>query len=369
MGESQQNDRNILIISPEPWDGHFVSKHHYAVVLAMQGCNVYFLDPPAADLSSPAIKQTQYKNLWSVSGPVVARGLRFYPAWLRRLTEAKWLQRLEAQIGKTFSTIWLFENSRFFDLGFAGRRTKIYHQVDLNQNFHVKQAALSADVCFCTTDYIKNEILPYNADVYKIHHAVADANEVMALTPEQVARYAPDRVNAAYVGNLKMAYLDVQLLAGTVKKFPQVLFHFVGTCRRDEPLYRALKDVKNVWWWGRVDSRQILPVLEQCDILLLTYQKAHYHDQASPHKVMEYLASGKVTVATYTDEYKDKPGLLEMVYEPEAYADKFGEVMSNLDHYNSNTTQNERKAFAKNNTYSKQLDRILTILNRHHLKF
>jgi len=358
---------NILIISPEPWDGHFVSKHHYAQTLAEAGYGVYFLDPPDANATVMQVKKTDRENLWQVTGPVVARGLRFYPTFLRRLMEARWLKRLEKRIGGTISTVWLFENSRFFDLGFAGSRTKIYHQVDLNQHFHVRQAASSADICFCTTDYIKNEILPYNKNVHKIHHAVSASGASVALTAQQESRFASDRINAAYVGNLNMAYLDVELLAGTVKKFPQVLFHFVGTCRENEPLYLALKDAENVTWWGRVDSRQILPILVRCDVLLLTYQKAHYHDQASPHKVMEYLASGKVTVATYTDEYKDKRHLLEMVDEPEAYADRFDEVIGHLAEYDSDENQHERIAFAKDNTYTIQLKRIMSYMDRHDL--
>ena len=70
--------------------------------------------------------------------------------------------------------VWLFENSRFFDLAFAGERLKIYHQVDLNQNFNPKTAAATADICFCSSDRIKERILPFNALVHKIHHGLPE---------------------------------------------------------------------------------------------------------------------------------------------------------------------------------------------------
>ena len=74
----------------------------------------------------------------------IVKGLRFYPKKIRNFTEKKWLEKLEDKIGQRFTTVWLFENSRFYDMSFAERRLKIYHQVDLNQNFHVREAASSS---------------------------------------------------------------------------------------------------------------------------------------------------------------------------------------------------------------------------------
>ena len=51
---------SILIISPEAWNGHFVSKHHYAVSLANRGYKVYFLNPPSNLLSEINISSTKY---------------------------------------------------------------------------------------------------------------------------------------------------------------------------------------------------------------------------------------------------------------------------------------------------------------------
>ena len=73
---------------------------------------------------------------------------------------------------------------------------------------------------------------------------------------------------------------------------------------------------------------------------------------------MEYLASGKVTVSTYTDEYKDKRDLLEMVDDSKEYVRKFEKVIENLDFYNSDEKQEERITFAKNNSYEKQFEKI-----------
>ncbi|MHC3994930.1 glycosyltransferase [Thiomicrolovo sp. ZZH C-3] len=362
----------ILIISPEPWKGHFVSKHHYAVNLAARGYGVYFLNPPDGSLSGVRIEKTNYANLWEVSGPMVAKGLRFYPVAVRRWLEARWLKELEKKVGREFSAIWLFENSRFYDMRFGGDRLKIYHQVDLNQDFHVVAASVSADICFANTDVILHKILPYNGRVYKIHHGVSMPSEPIPLTEEQEKHFSENGINAVYVGNLDIPYLDLELLCELVQTFPAIRFHFVGKYSDDGSLYRQCKDYENISWWGAVKSEMIPSILLHCDIQLLTYSvKSDWEKKqmASPHKLMEYLSSGKVVVATYTDEYKDKPGLLEMVDGPDAFIEKFRDVVSNIDDYNSITKQSVRRAFAQNNTYPKQLDRIITILNKHNMKF
>jgi len=357
--------KQVLIISPEPWNGHFVSKHHYAVTLAETSSQVYFLSPPDSSILKPEIKPTKYRNLWEIKAPKVAKGLRFYPSFVKRSIEKQWLNKLERNIGSKFTTIWLFENSRFYDLKFAQDKLKIYHQVDLNQNFHEITAASTADLVLCTTDYIKEVLEPHCKHIYKQHHAVACYNETKL--SNKYTDLADNKINAAYIGNLKMSYLDVDLLTNVVKAFSHVTFHFVGTCNKNEPLYLACTGLDNVKWWGRVDSSEIPSILNSADVLLLTYQAAHFHDQASPHKVMEYLASGKVTVATYTDEYKDKRELLEMVDKNSDYITKFDEVVNNLVQYNSKENKSLRKSFANAHTYSKQLDKVISYLKTHKL--
>lgn len=368
-GFKLNNNSQILIISPEPWNGHFVSKHHYAITLASQGYKVYFLSPPNNNLKNIKISQTKYHNLWNIDAPQVTKGLRFYPKKLRNFIEQKWLKSLEKQIGSPFSTVWLFENSRFYDMNFAEGRLKIYHQVDSNQNFHIKEAASSAGICFCTTDFIKRDLLPYNQKVFKISHGVNFVTEKTSLSNEQKEIFKQDTINVAYIGNLDMIYINKQILCELIQKYANIIFHFVGSYSQKGALYQICKDMNNVIWWGRVESALIPNVLEKIDINLLLYRAEEYREQlANPHKILEYLHSGKVTVATYTDEYKDKRHLLEMVDNSNAYIQKFEEVINNLDFYNSKERQQERISFAKSNSYKKQLEKIVSLIQKNNLK-
>ncbi len=358
----------ILIISPESWSAHSVSKHHYAITLASQNNQVYFLNPPDENISDIEIKQTKYKNLSTITDKRVAKGLRFYPKFLREIIIKRWLEKVEKIIKDKFDIIWLFENSRFYDMGFAGDRLKIYHQVDLNQNFHVAEASLSADICFGTTDYIIKEIVKYNKKAYKIHHGVALSDTTKKLSKEQKERFRDKEINVTYIGNLGMKYIDVELLANVVNSFPDIQFQFVGGYRDSDPLYKLCKSVTNIVWWGKVESELIPSILSLSNVVLVSYQTKHSIDQASPHKIMEYLASGKVVVSTYTDEYKDKRELLEMVDNSKDYLYRFESVINNLDFYNSKENQKVRVAFAQNHSYPHQLKKIMNLIDENNLR-
>jgi len=361
----------ILIISPEPWDGHFVSKHHYAVTIASQGDDVYFLNPPDNSLKNINVKKTKYENLWEVSAPQVAKGLRFYPKFLRNHIEKKWLKSLEDRIGKSFTSIWLFENSRFYDMDFAGERTKIYHQVDLNQNFHLKEASVSADVCFCTTDFIKNELSQFTDNVHKLHHGVTLNTKAQQLIKEEEHYFTLQSINVVYIGNLDISFFDKELFTALVRSFPNIMFHLVGTYSQNKALFSTCKQYKNIKWWGRQESLKIPTILALSDIQILIYKSQNEEDTkqlASPHKMMEYFASGKVTVATYTDEYKDKRELLEMVDNSSDFLTKFGQVVNDLSSYNSEEKQKIRRDFAKEHSYEKQLAKIVGYLKQYNLE-
>ena len=115
------------------------------------------------------------------------------------------------------------------------------------------------------------------------------------------------KVRATYVGNLDILYLDNDLLKDLVEKFQNVEFILVGAYKSEGKTFVQLSSFPNVKFVGKVPSERIKDFLSESDILLLCYRPDSYREQfASPHKMMEYLASGKVVVATYTDECKNK---------------------------------------------------------------
>lgn len=363
----------ILIISPEPWEGHAVSKHHYAREMVARGHDVLFLDPPTGRMGSIALRTVALPNLEGrlrvVQGGPVMRGLGRLPQGLRCWLEARWLARLERKARTRVAVVWLFENSRFYDMGFAGTRLKIYHQVDLNQDLHAARAAASADAVLCTTRAIADQLRPHHPAVLKLHHGVQVAPpQATGQAPTQLPTQLPtpgplllegQGPHAMYVGNLDIAYLDVPLMVQVIGAHPDVTFHLVGGYHEAGALFQALGKASNLRWWGRRPAAEIPNLLAQADILMLTYLAQQFRDQlASPHKVMEYLAAGPVCVATWTDEYANRRDLLEMVETASEYSARFAAVLADLPKYNSAAARAHRMAFAQDHTYRAQVDRI-----------
>lgn len=357
----------VLLISPEAWEAHAVSKHHYARTLASQGHRVLFLGPPEPARRRLTLEPIpEHPGVELVRAPRVAPGLQRMPGALRRWLEHRWLCRVEQQAGCRVEVIWLFENSRFFDLRFAGSRLKIYHQVDLNQSFHPAIAAQTADICFCTSELIRQLLLPHGERIYIIQHGTAAAASCAVAEVHQ-AYLRGSQPKAAYVGNLAIPYLDWDLLVTVVTSHPQVQFHLIGGFNPQSEPYRRLRQSENVTWWGQVDSAAIPAILEQMDILLLCYSQNYQEQVSNPHKLMEYMASGRTVVSTYTAEYAAHQHLLAM---SEAgcnagFPELFASVLSHLTVYNSPERMAARRAFAADHSYPRQLERIQTLLLQH----
>ena len=349
----------ILLISPEPWDGHFVSKHHYALEVAQRGHDVLFHGPPERGPMRLETVVRPEATLQILRAPSVAPGLRFLANSLRQRLEARWLQNVERLAGKVIDLVWLFENSRFFDMRYAGDRVKIYHQVDLNQDFHPEVAARTADHVLCSSDVIKERLSTVRSDAQVIHHGVQSN---LFDPSSEAGLFANGKVNCVYAGNLSMQYLDRDLLLRCLWAYPNVSFHFFGGFSTDDEFQGHLADHPNVHLHGKVDARRMLPILSNADILMVTYHKAHFRDQSNPHKMMEYMMSGKVTVATYTSEYQRVSDLVAMCPPDGDYVELLGKVIDDIQTWNAPELMNRRKAFAADNTYARQLDRIAAVL-------
>jgi hypothetical protein len=99
------------------------------------------------------------------------------------------------------------------------------------------------------------------------------------------------------------------------------------------------------------------------DIFLLCYSgDKNVAEMANPHKMLEYLSTGKAVVSHYVDEYIGYPDLIEMVESNRELPVKFKEVVRKIEYYNSPIKSEARKVFAFQNTYMKQLDRIENLI-------
>lgn len=360
--------RSILLISPEPWDHIFVSKHHYAVNLAERGNRVYYLGPPSKEW---VLAKTGLENVFLLRYTGFPKGIRYYPSFLQQLIFLYVFKRLELTCSAQFDVVWSFDNSVFFDFSFLPASTlKISHIVDFNQNFQTRRAATTADLCLCTTERIKVNLKRFNLNTFKIGHGF---NTRASLKAEVLVRRRHQRLIAVYAGNLSIPYIDWSLLWQVVERNPDVDFIFLGpnstALPEDSSMSIAKRKVlkrSNTTFPGKVDFSELEGYYQLSDVLLVAYMERYQDGQvANPHKMMEYLGSGKVIVATKTSEYEGLYPHIVMSERNSEWPQLFQKVKEQLEYYNSIELQDRRVAIARANTYEKQIEKIESlIINR-----
>ena len=359
--------KKILLISPESWGKSFVSKHHYAVELAKKGNIVYFLNPPSHTNSVIKI----HENLFLIDYKIRTRGLAKLPKFLSAFFIKKDVKFLEKLSGVVFSIIWNFDSSRFFNLSLIKNKTKICHIVDMAENINRDLLAKTSDICFCTSDFIKQELLPFNKNVHKIHHGY----QIQKDNYELDETFDPQKLQVGYVGNLTRDCMDWITIFKLINQNPNIQFNFIGSYKAsnlsrkniENNIFEKLIGLKNVTLLGQKESFLIPSYLKKFNVLFTIYKMDNLDDvkqHSNLHKTMEYLGSGKTIITSYVDEYKDKKYLMEMVLKNSDIPALFNKITNNIDSYNSVEKQKERIQFSFDHSYSKQTNKILHLIQK-----
>jgi glycosyltransferase involved in cell wall biosynthesis len=358
-------NRTIFLISPEAWDFIFVSKHHYAIELAARGNKVFFINPPKLDVPggmiiSPVPGQT---GLHVVDYRTPVRGVRFLPTFLMRWVDRRLLNKVERLANVRFDVIWSFENSRFFDLRFAGKEvTKIYFQVDEDQAFHPVTASRTADCVLAINHQILDMIGPNNKRSYLIPHSFQgnlSEESAKVLSGEYTYTRSAGPLKAYYVGNLDHGHIDIDLFEKLIAQNTEVNFKLVGPYDHSKAFYNRISRFPNVVFEGKVPFQKIPDLLSESDVLIIVYDDRFTQ---SSHKLLEYLASGKAIVSTYMKEYDVENPLIFMGRDPIEYLQIFQQVISQIENKNASDLMSRRIRFALDHTYARQLDRIESMI-------
>jgi glycosyltransferase involved in cell wall biosynthesis len=304
-------------------------------------------------------------NVHSVQYTGFPKGLRYFPGFLQRYFIKRKFDELQMLCGVDFDIVWSFDNSVFFNFSALPKRVlKISHIVDLNQNFQTGLAAATADVCFCTTDQIRTRLMNFSSNVHKINHGFnAGALEAPTMTLP-----GDSRKKVLYAGNLAMPYIDWSIISIVVRDNPETDFIFVGPDAEgqgdENAIKLAVRESKNAYFIGRVSADSLQGYYRSADVLMVAYQERYHDDQANPHKMMEYLGSGKAVVATFTGEYLElhEKGLISMSKSNRDFPGNVAEVLGNLEHWNADARQALRRQWALDNAYDNQLERIQRLL-------
>lgn len=371
--------RKILILSPQSWGNIFTSKHNYAIEFAAQGNEVYFLNPPSDfywNFSSKLeVKNCEYKNLNIVSHKL------FFPYILKFKAVEIFHYLIKFHLKKILKRLGDIDLIISFELGnlyplkfFQNIDVKVFFPVDEPLNSQAILAAQGATHIMTITKEILDKYSACKVPKLLLNHGVAECffNAVL-----KVKLSVNLRIGLS--GNFFRTDIDRITLLKILKANYSCQFEFFGAYSTDQSnvdgrldrdtliFLDELAKQPNAVMHGPLIPIELSKMLQQMDAFLICYDINKDQSKGTNyHKIMEYLATGKVIISNNVTAYQNKR-LIEM---PESRCDNgelpnlFSTVIANLDYYNSEVKMQERIKFAKSNLYSEIINsQILPFVN------
>lgn len=376
--------KTILIVSPQDWGKMFLSKHHYALELARAGNTVFFLNPPDTNnqlpYSSVSIENNGlHPNLFLINHrlyfPYI---IKFRSLFVFQLLMGPHLRKILKKIGKPVDLVWSFDIGNLYPFKwFPSKSLKIFHPVDEPLRAEAIDAATGANIIFSVTREILNKYSKNKVRKEFINHGVSA--DFLSVLDKNISDQSNVRIRVGYAGNLLRPDMDRSTIIEIVKQNPQVDFHFYGSYEIKQTniggsedqetvaFINLLKQFGHVILHGVLDQISLAKAFDKMDAFLVSYDIEKDQSKGTNyHKLMEYIATGKTVISNNITTYADQPNLVTMVESRNSNRELpalFRKVINSINEYNSIQLITERREFAWNNTYSKQLERIDLILS------
>ncbi|MBM3965255.1 MAG: glycosyltransferase family 4 protein [Planctomycetes bacterium] len=314
----------ILLISPQPWDGFKVSKHHYAMELADLGNDVVFLDPPETtgrfrgiDVSkvervTGSIQRVRYRTWFPYN-------LKFHSRIFYDIGMRIQANRILKRIGKQYTVVWDFDPSyQFNDLNWFRARSKIFHPVD--QVTEGRSETKSADVLLSVAESIAERFRESTIPKLVIPHGLCSQYEAYGRSVisrvegrASIPIGSSGRFRVGYAGNLLAKAIDRPVFIEIMLNHPDIEFELFGPFESLDGQPESathwisrLKDLPNVRLHGLVTPQRILEMAPMIDLWLVCYDVGLDHNGgANSHKILEYLATGSPVVSNRILAYTD----------------------------------------------------------------
>ncbi len=382
----QLKDKVIVIVAQEDWGEMFVSKHHYALELARLGNLVYYVNGPDQRSSlTPGEVKIEPSEIHPCLFLVTHRFfypyiIKFHATALHEKLVRIHIKNIFRKIKRKVDVVWSFDISNTMPLkSFPSACIRIFMPVDEPLQPIAIKAGEGADIIFSVTYEILEKYHEYEVPKHFINHGVSEKfiqNGPLTEEPNN-----PIRIGLS--GNMLRPDIDHATLLKIIQGNSNILFDIWGTVNHLNsnliiPEYASkaalkfvtdLSQLENVIMHGQLKSELLAQGLKTVDGFLICYDlKKDQSKGTNYHKVLEYLATGKVVIANNITTYGRFPGLVEMIESREnnnELPQLFDKVVKNIRQYNSVEQQKARIDFAKKFIYKEQIQTIENLLNDH----
>jgi glycosyltransferase involved in cell wall biosynthesis len=371
----------ILIISPQRWGTMHLSKHHYALELANQGHDVFFLEPPLLNWKftvSRLIKITEVQRGLKIILPNLffPYNFKFHLDFFYYLTVRYYIKRLESKLER-IDQIWSFDLMNNFPLFFFKKDIKkIYFPVDYPKDSDAFKAIKGADCLISIAQEILNEYPSINrSKKLLVNHGVSDVFLDFGKKYQSQKIEVPLKIGIS--GNFLRPDLDRLTLLKLIDMFPEVHFHLFGPVSINESniggsddldtmqFITKLRVASNVKIYSVVPQVELAQYFCTIDIFLVCYDvNKDQSNGVNYHKIMEYMAYGKPIVSSSVSAYTDSD-LLYMSRNDQSN-EKLPLILNNvIDNLPKNThceISQRQIDYANSNSYGSNVLRILAFV-------
>lgn len=356
----------------------FLSKHHYSVALAKLGNKVYYMGGPDQNrIMKPGEVQLVETSVPGVL--LINHRLNFpyiFKFKARKLYDyllKKHIKKITSLIGRDFDIVWSFDFSNTIPLkAFSDKTVKILTAADDSDDISAVKAAETADLILSVADELLNKYSGINTPTHNIGHGVA-----AYFLNDNISEQGNDKKQVGLSGNFLRKDIDHKSLLSIINEHQDVEFNFWGSvdyaesnisAEKNNEVLDFISDLKrrsNVVLHGQLAPEALAKAFKRVDCFLICYDVDKDQSKGTNyHKILEYLASGKVVVSNYVSAYKHNPELVLMPDERnnENLPALFREVLNNLSANNSKEKQQNRVDFARQFTYASQIKKIESLL-------
>jgi len=386
---------DFVVLSTADWDHPlWTNKQHVACSLSEIGHRVLYVDSlgvrgPRGDRSDAGRILRRLKrglrgprqvrpNLWVIS-PLVLPGQS--SGVLGRLN--RWSLGLSLFVADLIldlrnPLLWTFNPQTCHYLSLNKFHASIYHCVDRIQaqpgmpadaiERAEKDLCGSANAVFTTAPQLQQTLAELNAGTHYFGN-VADA-KFFSRALDSVVSVPDDLPQGSepilmFVGAIDAYKLDLPMLEALVARHPEWNVVLIGPVGETDPStdVSGLKRFSNVYFLGPKPYAVLPNYLAQADVALLPLQLNDYTRHMYPMKFFEYLAAGRVVVATAIPSLQDQADVALLCRDNvEAFSTAIRRALNG-----DSPALEMRLERAQQHTYFVRTQRMLATLQRHGL--
>lgn len=389
MINSVKNCKNVIIFSTADWDNPFwTNKQHTAVQLANLGYRVLYIE--SLGLRRPTVKAHDIGRIWKrlfaffKGSRKVQKNIWVYSPLVLPFHSIRWVQRLNSwallsmlkflKFRRRFkdAVVWTY-NPMVLDLAEALKPVLlVYHSVDdltaaprlPKEEIEFQEARLlkAADVVFVTSPALydkykrmiegKLHFFPNVADYSHFSRARLPRLEV----PEDLMQISRPRIG--FVGAISSYKVNFPLLKEMANLRPNWNIVMIGKVGEGDP-YTDVSDLSgsNIHFLGPKPYAQLPNYVKGFDVCIIPSLHNDYTKAMFPMKFFEYMAAGKMIVATDLPALKDYQGAFLMAKDTTEFIEQIEAVLKG-----QKTFKTEMDQLAKQNTWESRLERMLQII-------